>query len=261
MEKIKYCIFNPGGNLTALVFGSHYNEKQRKNINDEILEKHKCLEQVGFISKDKMELKMAGEEFCGNATRCAVKYYLDNKIENECLIKVSGINEKLQAGISNDNRVWVDIPIKSVQHTDVEGINIVKIEGITHIVIDNEQSKRYLENKEKLKEYAREFINKFKIDDKAVGVMFTEAKDDMIKMYPIVWVRNVDTFFYETACGSGTVAVCACHDKNYIQVLQPSGYDIKAEKLVKDKKEYIRITGVVITDKQIRSIDELVRKC
>ena len=62
-------------------------------------------------------------------------------------------------------------------------------------------------------------------------------------------MRDVDTFFYETACGSGTVAVCACCDEKEIRVLQPSGYEIKAKKLLKNEKEYIRITGVVITDK------------
>ena len=184
MEKVEYCIFNPGGNLTALVFDNHYNGKQRKAINDAILAKHKYLEQVGFISKDKYELQMAGGEFCGNATRCAVKYYLDNRLEQKCLIKVSGMKEKLLSGINKENNVWVDIPIKSVQHTDIEGIKIVEIEGITHIVINEEQSKKYLTNKEKLKEYAKEIINKLKIVDKAVGVLFTEMKDKFIKLYP-----------------------------------------------------------------------------
>ena len=36
MKKFEYFIFNPGGNLTALVFDNHYNKTQRKNINDVI---------------------------------------------------------------------------------------------------------------------------------------------------------------------------------------------------------------------------------
>lgn len=184
MVKVEYCVFNPGGNLTALVFDNHYDEKQKKVINDAILKRHKYVEQVGFISKDEIKLEMAGGEFCGNATRCAVKYYLDNLLKRECLIKVSGMNEKLLAGIDNENKVWVDIPVKSLYKTNIKGINIVKIEGITHIVINEKQSKKYLTNKEKLKEYAREIINRFKVYDKAVGVLFTEMKDKFIKIYP-----------------------------------------------------------------------------
>lgn len=256
MKKIEYFIFNPGGNLTALVFDNHYNKTQRKNINDVILKKHKCVEQVGFISNNNLKLQMAGGEFCGNATRCAVKYYLDNNFQRECLIKVSGIKEKLLAGIDNENKVWVDVPIKSVYKSNLAGINIVEIEGITHIVLNEEQSKKYLNNKEKLKDYAKEMISKIKINDKAIGVLFTEIKDKFIKLYPIIWVKDIDTFFYETACGSGTVAVGACSTENEIAVLQPSGYEITTKKLLKNEKEYIRITGVVITDMKIRNIEE-----
>lgn len=184
MGKVEYCIFNPGGNLTALVLGDQYSETQRKAINDAILKKHKWVEQVGFISKDKIELEMAGGEFCGNGTRCAIKYYLDNSSKQECLIKVSGMNEKLLAGIDNENKVWVDIPVKSVCKLSMNGIKIVEIEGITHIVLNETQSKRYLNNKEMLKKYAKEIINKFNIVDKAVGVLFTEMKDKFIKLYP-----------------------------------------------------------------------------
>lgn len=184
MGEVNYCIFNPGGNLTALVFDNYYNENQRKAINDEILKKHQCVEQVGFILKDKMDLQMAGGEFCGNATRCAVKYYLNKNNKQECLIKVSGMKEKLLAGIDNESKVWLDIPVKSIKESTEEGYNIVEIEGITHIVVNDKQSKKYLTNKEKLKEYAREIINEFKINDKAVGVLFTEMKDKFIKLYP-----------------------------------------------------------------------------
>lgn len=184
MVKIEYCIFNPGGNITALVFDNKYNEEQRKAINDMILKKHKCVEQVGFISKDEMVLEMAGGEFCGNATRCAVKYYLNNNSGCECMIKVSGIKDRLLAGIDDDNKVWVDIPIKLVYESDIEGIKIIEIEGITHIVINEEQSKKYLNNKENLKVYAKEIINKFKLNAKAIGVLFTEIKDKFIKLYP-----------------------------------------------------------------------------
>jgi len=253
--KVEYRIFNPGGNITALVFNNHYSSKQKKVINDYILMNNKEVEQVGFIERYTFDLQMAGGEFCGNAIRCAVKYYLESKNEKNIFIKVSGMSEKLNAGINEEERVWVDIPIESVSESSVKGEKIVKIEGITHIVVSIEKSKIYLRNKANLKEYAKKIINRLKIYDKAVGVMFTQIKDNVIRVYPIVWVRDMDTLFFETACGSGTVAVVTCSEKEKINVLQPSGYMILGEKIKKRGREYIRIIGDIISDNIIRNLD------
>jgi len=184
MEKVEYCIFNPGGNITALVFNNHYNVQKKKIINDLILRKHCEVEQVGFIDNDDFNLQMAGGEFCGNATRCAVKYYLKDNLEKEIFIKISGMKEKLLSGIDDENKIWVDIPIKSIKCNISSGVSIVKLDGITHIVIDEYQSKKYLKDKESLKECAKKIIEELKIEDSAVGVLFTEKNNEMIKLYP-----------------------------------------------------------------------------
>ena len=255
MEKVEYCIFNPGGNITALVFNNHYEHHEKKIINDIILNKHSDVEQVGFIGRDEFDLQMAGGEFCGNATRCAVKYYIKDSLEKEISIKVSGMKEKLISGINGDNEIWVDIPIKAAENTEYNGIDIVKLDGITHIVFDEKQSKKYLKKKELLKEYAKKIIDEFKIDDSAVGVLFTEKDNEVIKLYPIVWVKEIDTLFFETACGSGTVAVSACSTGNKFNVFQPSGYTILGEKIIKNNKVYIKISGVVMTDGIIKTLE------
>ena len=82
---IKYKIFNPSGNITALVIGDNFTTEQRRIINDEIMSKEKDVEQVGFVSEFEKKLTMAGGEFCGNATRCAAKFYMQqsNKLALE----------------------------------------------------------------------------------------------------------------------------------------------------------------------------------
>ena len=256
MKKIEYFIFNPGGNLTALVINNHYNNHQKKQINDWILKKHQTLEQVGFIDEYKYELQMAGGEFCGNATRCAIKYYLSKNQEKEMIIKVSGMEEPLDGGSNLDEKIWVDIPVKEIKDATQEGVKIVRLEGITHIVLNEVASKKYIVNQEKLKDYAKEIIEYMKIDDKAVGVLFTEKAEEKIKLYPIVWVKDIETLFFETACGSGTVAVTACSDEKEVSVIQPSGYEITGKKILKDKGEYIKIIGVVSTDNKANIIEE-----
>lgn len=70
--KIEYKIFNPGGNITALINGCDYDTNQKKLINRMIMEKYSQVEQVGFLSNKTNCLEMSGGEFCANATRCAV---------------------------------------------------------------------------------------------------------------------------------------------------------------------------------------------
>ncbi len=105
-----YKIYIPSGNPTALVLKMERDLEKRKEINDKIMNLYDYVEQVGFINQDinNPELLMAGGEFCGNATRCAVYYYLNGKPGN-LKIKVSGVKNKLKAGIIGKN-VWVDMP-------------------------------------------------------------------------------------------------------------------------------------------------------
>ena len=67
--EVEYIIYNPAGNITALVLGDEYNSEQRKLINNAIMEREKRVELVGFLSQKDKKLTMAGGEFCGNATR------------------------------------------------------------------------------------------------------------------------------------------------------------------------------------------------
>ena len=61
MKEIKYSIYRPAGNETALVYGIDYTKEMKKEINDAIMKKHTNVEQVGFINNNgKKELQMAG---------------------------------------------------------------------------------------------------------------------------------------------------------------------------------------------------------
>lgn len=52
--KIEYKVLNPGGNKTALVKGINYTDKQKRLINKLIMEKYLDVEQVGFLSNEKI---------------------------------------------------------------------------------------------------------------------------------------------------------------------------------------------------------------
>ena len=146
------------------------------------------------------------------------------------------------------------------------GIYQVRMNGMVSIVIQENVAKQYLKEKTKLKEFAVKFIEKYNLrNEEAVGVMFLE-KDEKLKIHPVVWVRDINTLYYETGCGSGSTATAMVEafltNKNQkIKIVQPSGLSIVAEITI-ENKHVIKavISGKVKTDSQIVKIKVLKPK-
>jgi len=234
MSTSTYAIFKPGGNDTALVFGLETDPTQRKKINDAIMRQHPNVEQVGFINPDpaQAELLMAGDEFCGNATRSTAWQVLGGQ-PGEVKIKVSGVERRLAAGVSEEGDAWSQMPIyadpKKIAFLP-DGTAIVAMEGITHIVTEDVYPEA---TPEELKEIAFKMLEGAGLLESvaAAGVMFISEKDGRVQLRPVVWVRDIKTLFYETACGSGTTAVgllTALKNKSSVDlpVIQPTGMPI-----------------------------------
>ena len=259
-EDFNYKILNPGGNKTALVEGLNYSKEERKIINDIILNKNKDVEQVGFIDKEKKILEMAGGEFCMNATRCAIYEFLNAK-EGKIELSVSGVKEKIKGGINKDKSVYAKLNIKKSKDELIEkrGIfNLVKLDGILQVVVEENNLDEFIlklkEDEEKAKIELKEIMESFNSDEEAVGIVLLEKENGKLKINPVVWVKEIDTIFYETACGSGSLATAIYksfeENINEIELLQPSGYSInvKLEKRVFFIENAI-ITGIVVEEK------------
>lgn len=230
----QYSVLRPGGNDTALVKGVETDPKKRKKVNDKIMSQHSNVEQVGFVNldPDSAELMMAGGEFCGNATRSTAWLTLEGQ-PGEVLIKVSGVGSKLRAGVDQEGNAWAQMPIYAdpsrVTFLD-DGRAVVAMEGITHVVMEDIYPDA---SPEELKEIAMGILRELGLD-KAVaasGVMFLTPSESGVSMRPVVLVRDIDTLFYETACGSGTTAVGLLEALKQgksveVPITQPSGMSI-----------------------------------
>ena len=250
--KIKYKVYNPAGNITALVIGDNYSLEERKIINNKIMEEDSRIEQVGFVSEIEKRLTMAGGEFCGNATRCAILYY-DTK-ENESIM----INNKIIKGGKEEDNIWCEIPVDEYKFSIIEkDIYKVELEGITMIIVKEKLSKNYLSKN--LKEEGMKIINKYKILDDAVGVIFTE-KIDILKIYPVVWVKDINTVFLENACGSGTIATSMVESilknkSNIYRIIQPSGEILETDITLENGKVTKTILkGRIYEEKEINEL-------
>lgn len=254
-----YKILNPGGNKTAIVMDENYTKEQKKEINDRILKENSDVEQVGFISKEEKKLQMAGGEFCVNATRCAIWEYLKGEC-GEIELSVSGYKDKITGGISRKKDVYVNLKINRKIRDILERkgeFNLVKLDGILLAVVDEENSKRYIRNlrkdENKAKNQWKEIMKTFGTLENAVGIILLERENEKIKINPIIWVKTIDTLYYETACGSGSLAT-AIYKNNLegienLEILQPSGFCIKINlKKEQEMIQNVRISGKVMEE-------------
>ena len=102
--------------------------------------------------------------------------------------------------------------------------SIVDLGGIVHVVIEGE-----FPNDEKVyTSRHRQIVSELNLEERdAVGVVWFQKKLDTVMMHPVVWVRSVDTFYYESSCGSGTIAVGKVTGAS--SVVQPTEKTISVE--------------------------------
>lgn len=108
-KEIKYCIFDPTGNITALV-ETEVRAADRTPVASAIMAAHPEVEQAGFVVFNDaartaadapdaaVSLMMAGGEFCGNATMCAAALYAERRgmpADGAVKVKVSGAEAPL----------------------------------------------------------------------------------------------------------------------------------------------------------------------
>ena len=80
--------------------------------------------------------------------------------------------------------------------------------------------------------------------------MFIERDNKKIKINPVVWVKDIETLFYETACGSGSLGVAIYNYYNNkeekVEIIQPSGYSMNISLNIKNQNiEKVTVVGVV----------------
>lgn len=237
-NQYEYSILSPGGNIQMLIKGIPPKQK-RRFVNNEMIKRFPFVEQVSFYeynSKTKISnLELSGGEFCGNATRSLAYLLLKGK-KGQIKVRVSGTTQMLKAGVKEKSKAYAQMPIQKDQTIQQlrKGLFRIDLEGITQLVCLDYVSGI---KPEKLKSIAFEILKKKNLiySVPAAGVMFIEEKNKLIQLKPIVWVRDIKTILYETACATGTAAVGlwkasqTSKKATKIKVLQPSGKFIEAQ--------------------------------
>jgi diaminopimelate epimerase len=229
-------ILAAGGNGVAVrILNDSLTRSQYETIGKGLVDRFEesGAEQVGFLVLNDQHFEMAGGEFCGNASRAAALLFAQSHDVDDVSFTVSGFDglvkarvEKTDAGQFNVHCSFIGMrfDVREVILPDDTPAAIVDLGGIVHVVIEAPFPADRLA-------YEREhnlLTKTFDLGERdAVGVVWFERIADTITMHPVVWVRAINTFIYETSCGSGAIAVGGV--TNIPSIIQPSGQMIMAE--------------------------------
>lgn len=265
--EIKYQLIDPTGNITALV-KTKVPVSEQPFVANKICEQEPTCEQVGFISinaKEKdydIELRMAGGEFCGNATMSTAAFYAkENAIKagNVSLVhvKASGAEEVVPVEIvcedKNTYRGTVKMPVpkgiisKTFYYKDKEyTLPVVMFKGMYHAVVEGDLSKKLAE--EVIKSWCKEQ------NIEAFGLMLLNEKERRID--PLVYVDAVESLFWENSCASGTTAVGYYLYNKYEKPIDISFSEPGGKLAVKvDDNNNLKLSGKVQFTEKAKSID------
>lgn len=226
-------VYNPGGNLTALVenldgsiLKSNYAEIANSKM--ESLD----VEQVAFIElEDNMyKCAMMGGELCINAIRSLGKYLYDATGAADFSVMSSGLQDVVS--VNAESWVTVTLPknftIKKVR----ENLSLVEMQGIAHFVLITDS----FMSDARMRQYIDELI--IAVDGyPAIGLI--NVVDSKIK--PLVYVKDTNTFIFETGCASGSIAAALVRGESVATIVQPSGYPY----LIFLEEDLVKLSGVV----------------
>ena len=246
-QAVSYSLLDPTGNVTILV-ESPIAESEQARLAQQLMLLEPDAEQVGFVTQadDGVFLRMAGGEFCGNATMSAALLYLlrNGRPEEMVTVHVCGTPEPIAVNVDAiAEGIWrgtVKMPSPLAIDYECfpggERLPVVRFPGISHVILLQQIPR------DKAPALAPVWCEALEAD--AVGLLFLDQ--EMSSMTPLVYVPAAQTLCWEKSCASGTTAVCAylAEQKSApcsICLFQPGG-ELQADA---DKDGAIRLTGRV----------------
>lgn len=239
--KVKITMADPAGNRTAFVEGDvpadRYAAVGAALLKDPDLR----AEQAGFLCPPTMgshgRLQMMGGEFCGNAARSfGLLIGLREGLHpgDTIPIEISGSSSVLNV-LLEENGAWISMPLpEEIIDIEVPGSNgplhypAVVLEGITHVILEN------VKPSEKLAHAVIEQAAAITHADAAGAIFVTNGS-----MTPAVWVKETNSFVWESSCGSGTLAATIwlgreVKNGSFYQELKQPGGTLKASFTITD---------------------------
>lgn len=220
-----------GGNPTGMIcYDDSSHRGEYAVIAKRIMASDPTIEQFGFL-EGSHHLQMSGGEFCGNAARVAAFLISRRTGRTEGTFTISGFGGTVQYTVNGQTVRCVFPHYRNERRTvHVLGVDatLVDLGGIVHVVLP--PSIPFQNDLAYYRSIHAEVSTALGLQSRAaVGVIWQEVRGESTEIHPVVWVRDIDSFFYETSCGSGTLATIIATNAERKDIFQPSGQSILAE--------------------------------
>lgn len=241
---IRYSIFDPTGNITALV-ESPVDESEQRAVAASIMARHAAVEQVGFVrlpdeKSAPAALRMAGGEFCANASMSAASLWALRLglCEGELSLAVSGAEDAVAVRLKQEEESCFSAAVRMPEAREItaipfvfEGLSgtipLVRMEGIDHAVLTPDCPFFALRDRPSAAEKAvRELCAS--LGAVCLGLMFLEGERAQRRLTPLVYVPGSQTLFWESSCASGSAAAGMLlarqsGERTELELIEPGG--------------------------------------
>lgn len=204
MQKHTFSKWNACGNTTLFLERELPAETVCRALQPDALN---C-EQAGYVFLQKRRMRMAGGEFCVNATRSFGAWLASREqlARAEYSVTVSGWPTPVQLHADQlEEGLWMaaaGLTLSDCSFEDCAHGPVVHLPGISHLLV------RAGRGGTPGKDTARRLMEDCGLVKRdACGVIWYERAGSSWKMTPFVYVRALDTLYAEGACGSGALAL------------------------------------------------------
>lgn len=241
---IRYSIFDPTGNITALV-ESPVDKSEQRAVAASIMARHAAVEQVGFVrlpdeKSAPAALRMAGGEFCANASMSAAALWALRLglCEGELSLAVSGAEDAVAVRLKQEDESCFSAAVRMPEAREItaipfvfEGLSgtipLVRMEGIDHAVLTPDCPFFALRDRPSAAEKAvRELCAS--LGAVCLGLMFLEGESAQRRLTPLAYVPGSRTLFWESSCASGSAAAGMLlarqsGERTELELIEPGG--------------------------------------
>lgn len=274
MPALTFSKWSPGGNATLFFPAQGLDRREQARLARLALDPRSLGgEQAGFVDLREKRLRMAGGEFCVNASRAfgallafaatapgprqatldGVTALVESRqppTENDYEVHVSGWQSPVLVSVRGSAPHWrveAKLRLPACPVTPVgEALNLVRLPGISHLLL-NAAVHHFPEDCHAAAALLRQ---RYKLDgEAAVGVIWWRERHGQLDMLPLVHVRDAQTTCLESACGSGALALALClaraGSRRQFSIMQPGGSPLDVRLFTEGDAQMAAVDGPV----------------
>lgn len=234
MPALTFSKWSSGGNTTLFLHDAEGSPREQAALARAVLDPALLgAEQAGCVDLAAPGLRMAGDEFCVNASRAlgallALGASPDGAAPFRAHVRVSGWEGPVGLTVRGAPPRWevaarLVLPPATRPEAHAGG-RLVRLPGISHLLLPLAEDGP----PDDLLSRARSALaDAGLLAEAAAGVIWWRPAPDGARMLPVVHVRDAATLVAEQACGSGALALALelalSHGRREARLLQPSG--------------------------------------